>query len=75
MNLKTYLATLTDSDKQSLAVKLKTSVAYLQQLAGGHRQAGLKIVSLIHGATEGNVTQNDLRPDIFGPAPKKRRAA
>lgn len=29
----------------------------------------------IEEATGGEITRHDLRPDIFGPAPKKRRAA
>ena len=29
----------------------------------------------IEEKTEGRVTRHDIRPDVFGPAPKKRRAA
>ena len=34
-----------------------------------------KMFGAIEAATGGKVTRQDLRPDIFGPAPKKRRAA
>lgn len=34
-----------------------------------------KHMAAIEAATGGHVTRYDLRPDIFGPAPRKRRAA
>lgn len=33
------------------------------------------ICPAIEAATDGAVTRYDLRPDVFGPAPKRRRAA
>lgn len=75
MKLKKYLSTLNDDQKRQLATKLKTSVAYLYQLAGGHRKAGLKIMMLIEPSTDGAVTQGDLRPEFLDSAPKKSRAA
>jgi hypothetical protein len=39
------------------------------------RKPSPKKVHAIEAATSGNVTRHDLRPDIYGPAPKRKRAA
>lgn len=67
MDMKTYLAKLNHEEKVSFAKQAKTSVAYLSQLAHGHRKAGLKSIHAVEKATDGQVTRYDLRPDIFPP--------
>ena len=46
----------------------------LRRLRAG-RPAPADICPKIEEATQGEVTRYDLRPDVFGPAPQKRRAA
>lgn len=36
--------------------------------------AKLELMEAIEAATDGSVTRHDQRPDVYGPAPKKRRA-
>jgi DNA-binding transcriptional regulator YdaS (Cro superfamily) len=40
----------------------------------GRLQPAPKHIPVIEAATDGKVTRYDQRPDIYGPAPKKRRA-
>ena len=68
MNLKTYLQDMTVDQKRSFAQKADTSVAYLSQLANGHRRAGIRACRSIEMATCGVVKMADLRPDLFGEA-------
>ena len=63
MNFKTYYSSLTTGEKINLSKRLDTSVAYLSQLANGHRKAGAKILLKIESATFGNITPQMLRPD------------
>lgn len=63
MKYADYYTALSPDGKRALARRLKTSVAYLSQLATGHRKAGLKYLLLISRATDGAVTPIELRPD------------
>jgi DNA-binding transcriptional regulator YdaS (Cro superfamily) len=64
MNLKNYLE---DSLKKRkiLAQKIGTDQMYLYQIANGYRNAGHKMARNIEIATDGLVTKEELRPDIF----------
>lgn len=68
MNLKKYITSMSGDELEKFAGKAGTSVAYIRQLASGHRKAGLKSISGIVAASNGNVTANDLRPDMFDEA-------
>ncbi len=68
MKLKTYLSACTRQEKATLVEKLNTSLAYLSQLANGHRKAGASILLKIELATSGKVTPQDLRPDLYDTA-------
>ena len=63
MNLKTYLSACSEQEKNELAEKFDTSVAYLNQLATGYRKAGVKFLMGIESATDGKVTPAELRSD------------
>ncbi|MEW8178589.1 MAG: YdaS family helix-turn-helix protein [Candidatus Thiodiazotropha endolucinida] len=67
MDIKAFIEPMSADEKAAFAERAKTSVAYLSQLANGHRKAGLKTVHAIEQASNGSVTGHDLRPDIFGP--------
>lgn len=47
----------------------------LYMISGGHKKAGPKLAGAIERATSGAVTRYELRPDIFGLAPKSEEAA
>lgn len=68
MNMKTYLARLNLEQKQALAVSLNTSVAYLSQIASGHRKASPSLAKKIEAETNGVVSKFSLRPDIYDAA-------
>jgi len=63
MRFQSYYRDLTAQEKRDLAEALQTSVAYLSQLANGHRKAGVKILSRITDATGGKLAWTDLRDD------------
>ena len=65
MEIKKYLETLNPAEKQQFAVDCGTSIAYLSQLAHGHRMAGAKAIAAIERASGGVVTYRDLRPDLY----------
>lgn len=50
-------------------------VSELLRRAERGRPVPTDICPKIEQATGGEITRHELRPDIFGPAPKKRRAA
>ena len=66
MDMKTYFSGLSPQEKKILADKLETSVAYLSQIANRHRYPGHGLSKRIEIETEGCVTRQELRPDIFG---------
>lgn len=51
------------------------SAGTLYMIALGHKRPSWKLAGAIEQATAGAVTRHDLRPDIFDPAPKRKRAA
>lgn len=65
MNLKDFLRTLAPDEREAFAEAANTSVAYLYQLAGGHRDASAKMAVKIEKASQGAVTRRELRPDYF----------
>lgn len=68
MNIQKYIAPMTSDELNEFAVKAGTSVAYLRQLASGHRKAGMKSIGGIVSASGGSVSAIDLRPDVFDKA-------
>lgn len=80
MNLKQWLNKASESERDAVAEKAGTTVAYLWQIAGSHREAGAKLARRISSATEivtpdRVVTAADLRPDIFGSVTAQDSAA
>lgn len=63
-------------DKFAKAIGKKQS--YVSMLMGRlkkKRPVPVEICPAIEAATNGEISRHDLRPDFFGPAPKRRRAA
>lgn len=52
--------------RENVAKKAETTVAYLIQLAGGHRKPSPDLARRLSIATEGKLTREGLRPDIYG---------
>jgi DNA-binding transcriptional regulator YdaS (Cro superfamily) len=64
--LRTWLSKTSSDQRQLVAESAETSVAYLWQLSGGHRKASLEMAKRLQDATDGELTIEGLRPDIFG---------
>ena len=62
--LREWLHGATEADRERLAKEASTSVAYLWQLAGGHRKASIELASRLQAASAGALTIAGLRPDI-----------
>lgn len=69
MKLKDWMKQASDSEREKVAEKSGTTVAYLWQLSGGHRKAGALLCQKIELHTDGQVTRQELRPDYFGSPP------
>ena len=66
MNLKDYFAGQPYGAKVSLARKIGVSKTWMSQLISGKEQCSPQLANKIQEATNGAVTREDLRPDIFG---------
>ena len=66
MEFNCYYTSLNKQQKLELAEKLNSSVMYLCHIAKGRRKAGVKIITGILKATDGVVTPEVMRPDIYG---------
>lgn len=62
--LREWLHGATDAERERVATAAGTSVAYLWQLAGGHRKASIELASRLQSASDGALTVSGLRPDI-----------
>lgn len=65
MKIRDYYDLLDSAGRKAFAERLGTSEAYTWQLANGHRLAGAKYLARIYEATHGQVTMQELRPDLF----------
>ncbi|MDH5528137.1 MAG: helix-turn-helix domain-containing protein [Nitrospirota bacterium] len=67
MFLDHYIRITTRRERERLARECNTTVAYLYQIAGGHRQPGAGLTLKIERATSGAICRCNLRPDLFPP--------
>lgn len=74
LGFKSFFSALTADEKRELASKARTSVAYLSQMANGFRCAGYSISARLKAA-DPRITDNMLRPDIFGETQTSARVA
>lgn len=61
---KEHWTGLSAEEKRELARAAQTSVAYLSQLANGHRRAGIEIIANLQ-RVDSRITADMLRPDLF----------
>ena len=66
MQLKKLLQTMSGEEREELARKAETTVAYLYQIAGGHRQAGSNLAKRLVAADQ-RLCLHKLRPDLWAP--------
>ena len=59
--------------RKSLATNLNGNPDYLWQIATGRRKASHALAKQIELKTNGAITRQMLRPDIFGEVPKPQR--
>ena len=62
---KEYWCQLSDTQRKSMAKKLKTSTGYLRLVITGHKIPGAALAKNLHDITNGEVDKHQLRPDIF----------
>ena len=67
MKLAEYIRITARRERQRVAQSCGTTVGYLYQIAGGHRQPGVPLSLRIEAATRGHVCRCTLRPDVFPP--------
>ncbi|MBE0436953.1 MAG: hypothetical protein IBX56_14245 [Methylomicrobium sp.] len=65
MDMRTFLKTTSKTERERVAKEAETTVAYLFQLAGGHREPSVKLAMRLEKASGGLLSRRDLRPDIF----------
>ena len=79
MDLATYRdetgITVADLRRKLAETGLAVSHEAVRRWLTGALSVSPKHMTFIEQATDGRVTRYDLRPDIFGARPKKRRAA
>lgn len=72
MNLKAYLAA--ERGRAVLLAKaVGTSPAFIAHIAHGRKLAPIKTAQAIELATDGEVTRYDLRPDVYGMPPLRKK--
>jgi DNA-binding transcriptional regulator YdaS (Cro superfamily) len=64
MDMKTFIRQATPEQREHLAKRVGSSVAYFYQIAGGHKKAGPKLCQKLVAA-EPRLTLSELRPDIW----------
>lgn len=75
--LRTYLATLVPDDQAAYAKRCGTSIGYLRKALSTKPKLDGALVRRLDEESDGKASRYDIRPDIFGAAPKsiKRKAA
>lgn len=75
MDLRSWLKGNSKEAATDMATRAGTKFSYLEQLAGGHRLASVKLARAIQRETAGAVSVAELRPDIFQPGDQQKEAA
>lgn len=63
--MQEWLKKATTPERDRVAAEAGTSVAYLYQIAGGHRNPSLELSKKLQAATSGELTIAGLRPDLY----------
>jgi hypothetical protein len=73
--LRAYLATLTVAEQADYAERCGTTIGYLRKALSTKPRLDGALVRKLDEQSKGAVSRHDLRDDIFGPAPARRRKA
>lgn len=74
ITLRKYLATLSPDDQAAYAERAGTTIGYLRKaLSKGQRFDGA-LARRLDEESGGAVCRHGLRPDVFGPPPKRQKA-
>lgn len=65
MDLKTYFAKLSLSERELVAEAAGTKWVYLSQIIRKHRKPSTELAQRIHALTKGKVPLHSLRPDVW----------
>ena len=65
MDAKTFIEKHGRDRAEAVAKRAKTNMAYLGQIAGGHRKPSPHLAKRLVAASGGELTLVDLRPDIY----------
>jgi hypothetical protein len=66
MDMRAYLNSITQAEREHLAEQCQTTVEYFWQLSGKHRRPSPALARRINQFSGGVVTLPELRPDIYG---------
>lgn len=77
MNVKQWMASTTDYEREAVASKAGTSVGYLWQLSGSHRQPSPKKAKALHQASLEVTPDRVMDPHllVFGSDSESRASA
>ncbi len=64
--IKNYWDALTKPEQSALAKKVGSSTGYLRLVFNGYKKAGFLLAQRLEEETDGAVTKDQLRPDIYG---------
>ena len=73
-HFKRFLADYMGGDRRAAAENLGVSMALIGHMSLGIRRVSIPIAQRIELHTHGEITRYDLRPDVYGAAPKTRVA-
>ena len=65
MNVKEFLRSTDKAERECVAKRANTTVAYLFQLAGNFSRPSADMCVRLESASDGRMTREDLRPDLF----------
>lgn len=63
--MQEWLKKATAPERDRVAAEAGTSVGYLYQIAGGHRNPSLELSKKLQAASKGELTIPGLRPDLY----------
>lgn len=65
MDCKAFLKSYSIEERERVAKRAGTTVAYLKQIAGGHSRPSADLAVRLELASDGRMTREDLLPDLF----------
>lgn len=77
MDCRTFLRSTDAAERERVAKRARTTVAYLRQIAGGHSRPSADMAVRLEAASDGRMTREELLPEFFrrAPAPSDEEAA